>query len=239
MESPTEGAQLDEGHIDVARAMIPPMRTIIPKAVLFAVLPLVAYSILRKHVSTDAVALAAVMVIPVAGILYERIKTGRFDPIGIIALVGITIGLGGALAFHGNELLLKLRDSTLTGAFGVVCLFSLSRERPAMYFLARMFAAAGDEERLRLFDDIWEQPVARDGFRRVTLAWGVGLLLECGARATLALTVSTQTFLAISPVVAWIGIGTLLAYTIRTLKKGELDLTGALGITPAEAPEPA
>jgi hypothetical protein len=234
MESPSE----ESAHIDVARAMIPPMREIIPKAIIFAALPLLAYSILRNHVSSDGLALAIVMVIPVSAITYERIRNGRFDPIGIIALVGIGIGLGGALAFHGNDLLLKLRDSTLTGAFGIVCLVSLTRDRPAMYFLARMFAGSGDEERLRMFDEIWVQPGVRDRFRQVTAAWGVGLLVEAGARVGLALSLSTQTFLAISPVVAWAAIGTLIAYTIRVLKKGEVDLAGTLGMPSAEAPEP-
>jgi intracellular septation protein A len=230
----------ESAHLDVARAMIPPMREIIPKALIFAVLPLVAYSILRKHVDSDAVALATVMVIPITAILYERLRNGRFDPIGVIALVGIGIGLGGALAFHGNDLLLKLRDSTLTSIFGLVCLVSLVGDRrPAMYFLARMFATAGDEDRLKVFDEIWEQPGVREGFRQVTAAWGIGLLLEAAARIALALSLSTQTFLAVSPIVAWIAIGTLIAYTIRRLKKGEVDITGALGIAPADAPEPA
>jgi hypothetical protein len=233
MEAPIE----ESAHLDVARAMIPPMREIIPKAVIFAVLPLVAYSILRHHVSSDAAALAIVMVIPVSAVLYERARNGRFDPIGIIALVGITIGLGGALAFHGNDLLLKLRDSTLTGAFGIVCLVSLTRNRPAMYFLARMFAGAGDPERLRVFDEIWEQPGVRDRFRQVTAAWGIGLLIEAAARIGLALSLSTQTFLAISPIVAWMAIGTLIAYTLRVLKKGEVDIGELMGA--AEAVEPA
>ena len=236
MDAPIE----ESAHLDVARAMIPPMREIIPKALLFAVLPLIAYSILRHHVSSDAVALAIVMVIPVSAILFERVKTGRFDPIGVIALVGIGIGLGGALAFHGNDLLLKLRDSTLTSIFGVVCLVSLfGGRRPAMYFLARMFATAGDEERLKVFDEIWQQPAAREGFRAVTAVWGVVLILEAAVRIGLALSLSTQTFLAISPVVAWIAIGSLIAYTLRRLKKGEVDVSAAMGIAPAEAVEPA
>jgi hypothetical protein len=34
------------------------------------------------------------------------------------ALVGIAIGLIGAVAFHGDATLLKVRDSLVTGVFG-------------------------------------------------------------------------------------------------------------------------
>ena len=161
------------------------------------------------------------MVFPVADILIERIRHGHMDPIGLIALVGIGVGLGGALAFHGNDLLLKLRDSDpdrdLRGGLPRV---PHGAARPAMYFLARMFAASGDAERLR--------PLRRDlgpagGARGLPAGHGrVGHRApgRGGRPVSLALTLDTQTFLAMSPVVAWIGIGSLIAYTIRRPAQG-------------------
>ena len=62
------------------------------------------------------------MVFPVAEIAFERLRHGRFEPIGMIALVGIAVGLVGAVAMHGSATLLKVRESLLTGLFGAVCL---------------------------------------------------------------------------------------------------------------------
>jgi hypothetical protein len=49
------------------------------------------------------------------------------------ALVGIAIGLIGAVAFHGDATLLKVRDSLVTGVFGAACLVSLGTRRPAIF----------------------------------------------------------------------------------------------------------
>ena len=82
------------------------------------------------------------------------------------------------------------------------------------------------------------------GLGGITIVVGFGTTL-LAARATtaavrigLALSLSTQTFLANSPVVAWIANGSLIAYTLRRLKKGEVDVGAAMGIA-ADAPEPA
>src|SRR5258708_18704303 len=124
----------DDNGSDLTRSMVPSVRHLAPQALIAGVLPIIAYSLLRPHVSSDTVALAAVMVFPLAELAYERSRRGRFEPVGIIALIGIAIGLFGAIALHGSDLLLKVRDSALTGVFGVVCLVTLGLRRPPMSF---------------------------------------------------------------------------------------------------------
>src|SRR5438045_4957245 len=101
-----------EEHAD---AMVPSFRRLTPQIVLAGVLPVVGYNLLRPHVGSDATALAAVMVFPVADIALERRRHGQLEPIGIISLIGIVVGLVGAVALHGNATLLKVRESLLTG----------------------------------------------------------------------------------------------------------------------------
>src|SRR5713226_4326468 len=103
----------------VARRMVPDLRRLGPNIVLAGVLPLVGYSLLRPHVDSDATALAAVMVFPLADIAFERHRHGGFEPIGVISLIGITLGLVGAVVFHGDTVLLKLRESVVTGLLGI------------------------------------------------------------------------------------------------------------------------
>ena len=105
--------------------MVPSLRRLAPNLIVAGVFPVIGYAILRPHVSSDAVALAIVLVFPVAEIVVERLRHGRLEPVGIIALVGISLGLIGALAFNGDATLLKVRESIITGIFGVVCLASL------------------------------------------------------------------------------------------------------------------
>src|SRR5207244_8991001 len=126
---------MDEAPPSAPLAMVPSLGRLAPQLVVAGVLPVVGYSLLRPHVGSDAVALAAVMVFPVAEIAFERLRHGRFEPIGMIALIGIVLGLVGAVALHGSATLLKVRESLLTGLFGAVCLGSLAAKRPVMFYL--------------------------------------------------------------------------------------------------------
>ena len=201
--------------------MVPSIRVLGPRLLVAGVLPLVGYGLLRPHVGSDATALAAVMIFPLADIARERRRHGRFEPIGMIALIGIIVGIIGALAFNGDATLLKLRESALTGLFGLVCLGSLFARRPLMFVLGRSFATGGEPEKVAEFDLLWEVPGARRRFRRVTAVWGVCLLAETALRTILALTISTGRFLAVAPALGWLVIGGLLWYSTAATKAGE------------------
>jgi hypothetical protein len=213
---------------EMTRQMVPSLRLLAPQLVVAGVLPVVAYAFLRPHVASDATALAAVMVFPIAEIAFERLRHGRFEPIGIIALMGIAVGLVGALAFHGDATLLKVRDSLFTGVFGLVCLGSLGARRPAMYYLGRSFATGDDPAKVREFDTIWELPGVPRRFQSVTAVWGVALVTEAVARTALALTLPTQTFLVVSPVLNWGMIAALLWFTTSYTRRSERRVVAAI-----------
>lgn len=206
---------------DVAASMVPGLRTLAPQLLVAGVLPLMGYALLRPHVSSDATALAAVMVFPIAEIAVARRRGGRFDPIGVIALFGIGIGLAGALALHGNATLLKVRESMLTGVFGLACLGSLLAARPAMFYLGRSFATGGDAARRADFDELWHLPGVANRFRFVTAVWGVSLVAEAVVRTALAIAVSTETFLLVSPVLNWGVLGGLLGFSAAFRRRSQ------------------
>jgi len=212
--------------------MLPNLRKLAPQVLVAGVLPVVGYALLRPHMSSDALALATVMVFPIGEIIFERVQQGRLEPIGIIALIGITVGLVGALVFHGDATLLKVRESLVTGLFGVICLLSLAASRPAMFYLGRAFATGGDAAKMAEFDQIWDLPGVPGRFRLVTLTWGAGLLGEAVVRTALALSVPTQRFLVMSQILNWMVIGGLLWFTTVYSRAGERQVTEALaGIT--------
>jgi hypothetical protein len=209
--------------------MTPSLRELGPKALIAGVLPFVGYTLLRPHVHSDATALAAVMVFPVADIAVERVRRGRFEPIGLIALIGIGLGLIGAVVFHGSDLLLKLRESVITGAFGLICLASLAAHRPAMFYMARVFATGGDPKLVEEFNAIWDdRPAARRRFKLATVVWGLGLVGEAILRTVFAYTLPTGTFLAVAPVLGWAVIGGLIVFSVRQRRAGEAEAAAAL-----------
>jgi hypothetical protein len=205
----------------MARGMVPSVRRLAPQILIAGVLPVIGYSLLRPHVGSDATALAAVMVFPIADIAIERRRHGQIEPIGIISLIGIVVGLIGAIALHGNATLLKVRESMLTGLFGLVCLGSLLAARPAMFYMGRAFATGGDPDKVAEFNTMWDQPGAPRRFRFVTAVWGLGLLGEAVLRTVLALTISTQRFLEIAPIIGWVTIGALLWFSTWSIRAGE------------------
>lgn len=208
--------------------MVPSLRMLAPNLLVAGVLPVIAYGVLRPHVASDATALALVLVFPVAEIVFERVRRGRFDPIGIIALVGIALGLVGAVAFSGNATMLKVRESMLTGVFGVVCLVSLATRRPAMFYMGRLFATGGDPTRMAEFNEIWIFPTAARRFRMVTAVWGVALVAEAVVRTILAVTIPTQSFLVISQIVNWAVLGGLLWFSFAANRSGEREVLALL-----------
>jgi hypothetical protein len=201
--------------------MVPSLRRLAPNLIVAGVLPVIGYAILRPHVSSDAVALAAVLVFPVADTVTERLRHGRFEPVGIIALIGITLGLIGAVAFHGDATLLKVRESMITGVFGVICLVSLLVPRPTMFYMGRAFSTGGDAQRAAEFNKLWDLPTVPRRFRVVTAVWGVGLVAEAVLRTVLALSIPTEDFLVISQIVNWSVLGGLLWFSVASTRAGE------------------
>ncbi|MDQ1395172.1 MAG: hypothetical protein QOG64_431 [Acidimicrobiaceae bacterium] len=221
-----------------AQSMVPNLRRMAPQLVVAGVLPVIGYALLRPHVGSDSVGLMAVSVFPLGEIAFERIRHGRFEPIGIIALIGITAGIIGAVALHGDATLLKVRESILTGLFGAICLGSLAAPRPVMFYMGRAFATAGDTAKVAEFNTIWGMPGVPRRFRTITAVWGVTLLAEAVVRTVLALSVSTQHFLEISPVLNWTILGALLWYTTVFARSGEAGVRGDLPVSDAELEAP-
>jgi hypothetical protein len=205
---------------DVARTMVPRLGSIVPQILIAGVLPIVGYALLRPHVPSDAVALAAVAVFPIALVLAERLWRGRYDPIGVISLIGIGVGLVGALALNGDPLLLKIKESLVTGLFGVACLVSLSMRRPLMFYLSRSFATGGDPEKTREFDKRWDMPTVPRRFRFSTAVWGTALVGEAIVRTVLAISIPTQRFLILAQVINWSVLAGLFWFTILYSRAG-------------------
>lgn len=223
-----EGAEQPPTEVsfeDHALATLSPRRLIL-QMLTGGVAPLVTYE-LGKHAGlSDPTALATSAVPPALAIGAEWLWRRQINVIGTIVLTGILLGLASVAVFHGNELLLKMRESVVTGMFGLICLVTLVLPmRPAMFHVGRALASAADREKGREFATLWDVTEARRVFIVLTLVWGLGLLVEAGARAVLALELSTGRFLATAPVAGWIVIGSLLAWTFsysrRSRQRGE------------------
>lgn len=199
--------------------MVPGLRKIAPQTLTAGILPVAVYAMIRPHLSSDAEGLVIIMAFPLAEIAFGSARTRRIEPVGIISLAGIVLGIATALALDGNPLLLEIRTSPITVTFGAGCLLSLTvTRRPAMWHLARAFATEGDKHLQDAFDPLWDRPGLPGRFKLVTAIWGLVLLAEAATQLRLALTLPTGTFLAISLVVNLLALAGLITGTRAFLR---------------------
>jgi hypothetical protein len=193
----------------------PSLRAMAPSLVGGAVVPLGVYYLVRSHVGGDATALAIAGIPAAAWVALQWVRRRRIDPIGAIVLFGFVAGLAISYALGGNAFVLKVRDSAFTALFGVASLASLwLGSRPLMFSLGRALSAGADPVRREAYDALWEVTPARVVFRITTAVWGVGLIAEAACRVLLAAVLPTGRFLAVSPVVGFAFVGSMLAFTI-------------------------
>jgi intracellular septation protein A len=191
------------------------LRTLLPSVFFGAAVPLAVYNLVRHHVNSDAQALIIAGLFPAAWIVFGFIRTRQIDFIGGVVLFGFVIGVGTSTLMGGNAYVLKARDSAFTAVFGLVCIASvLARRKPAIFFVGRSLAAGNDPEKKAAYNELLELPTGRQTFRVLTLVWGFGLLIEAGIRLALAAILNTGVFLAVSPVISAVCIGSMFAYTI-------------------------
>lgn len=194
---------------------VPSLRDVAPGVVGGALIPLAVYYSVRHHVHGDATALM-IAGAPAAGwVAAEWVRKRRLDPIGCITLFGFLAGVTASLLLGGSAFVLKVRDSAFTCLFGLVCLASLTRSRPMMFFVGRALSAGDNPEKVQAYEELWTMPTAPRTFGIITAVWGVGLLTEGSARVALAALLPTGTFLAVSPMLAAVVIGGMFAFTVR------------------------
>src|SRR3954453_15363854 len=80
---------------------------------------------------------------PVIDLAITMLVSRRVDEFSLIVLVFLVIGVITSLLFDDPRLLL-LKESAVSGLFGLVLLGSLLAPRPLMFYFGRKFATGGD-----------------------------------------------------------------------------------------------
>lgn len=193
-----------------ARALL---RNLAPSLAISALLPFLLYQYLTAQGVSTVYALAATAIFPVAGVTLGWVRTGQPDIIGVISFVFIVLGLLSSL-ISGSPLFFLIKESFLTGVFGLTFLGSLLLRRPLMFYLSRQFYSGNDPSRAARFEGRWRDPSFRFGQRFLTIIWGCALISEALIRVGLVFVLPIPIFLVISPL---IGLTILLGLIIWTM----------------------
>jgi len=188
------------------------LRGLAPSILVNGVLTLVAYQVLvgRHVLSVRALILTAL--IPAAWTVGSVARTRRVDALGALSLIFIALGIVASL-ISGNGRFILIKNSFITGLFGLVFLGSFLLPRPLMFYFGRQFATGGDSHRIARWEGLWQYASFRHGNRVMTAVWGSGFVLEAAARVALVFVLPVAAFLVVSPLMAYAVLCGLIFWT--------------------------
>ncbi|MET9934554.1 MULTISPECIES: VC0807 family protein [unclassified Streptomyces] len=137
----------------------------------------------------------------------------KADEFAVVSLVFLVITAVVSLVGAHTARALLIKDSGVTGLFGLLCLATLLAPRPLMFYFGRKFATDGTPESAAWWNGLWQFDGFRSTMRTITLVWGVGYLVEALVRIVLAYTLSTSVMVVLSPVLIYATLGALALWT--------------------------
>jgi intracellular septation protein A len=192
--------------------------------------PFLVYQLAAGHMSeTAALMLSAAP--PILWTIGQLIWSRKLDALSLLVITGIALSLVATL-LGGSPRLLLIRESFITGIFGLIFLGSLLFSRPLVFHLAKTTVTKqGMNE--EAFASGWSSPGFRFTFYLMTVVWGVGLLLEATLKIVLAFTMQIGSFLVVSPIISYSIYFGLLGWSIwygnQRRKMGERLAAAAAG----------
>lgn len=175
------------------------------------VLPFLIFDLVRLRFG-DADALIASSAPPLAASIVQLARRRHVDALSLLVLTGIALSL---VAFFGGGgvRFLQLRERLVTGLIGLIFLGSVAIGRPLIFYLARASISRASSERALHFAAIRDTALFRRTMLIMTLAWGIGLVLECAAAVTLTYALTARQFMLAGPIVGYGSTGLLTLWS--------------------------
>jgi intracellular septation protein A len=152
--------------------------------VIDVVLPVALFYLLRAGGVEQLAALLVSGAPPALRVAYTLVRTRHIDTIGALVLVAVVLAVAGSL-IEGDPRTLLIRNALLSFPFAIWMLASLGARRPLTYQTAKALLPS----RARAFERAWtDEPAFRHVWRRLTVLWGGGLLLQAAASVLMAYT---------------------------------------------------
>jgi intracellular septation protein A len=149
---------------------------------------------------------------PILWSIGQLIWNRKLDVLSLLVITGIALSLIATL-LGGSPRLLLVRESFITGLFGLIFLGSLLFPKPLMFHIVKTTVSKqGMSE--EVFASRWSIPGFRFTFYPMTTVWGAGLLVEATLKIILAFTMPTGLFLVVSPIISYGLYFGLLAWSI-------------------------
>jgi hypothetical protein len=191
--------------------------------------PLIVYFVIRPHVASDTETLALAWFIPVVWTLGSSLWQRRLDVFGLLGVVAYGIALAIAIFFGAGALPLKLHHAVVAGAIGLVCLVSVTINKPIFLLFIRRSTEKTDYAAQTAA--ALANPSFVERISNLTLIIGTAALADAVLQTVLALVLSTSAFLIATTAVhiatiVGIVLGVFLLFWIKSRKQDDIAQSG-------------
>lgn len=196
-------------------------------AVIDVGLAILAFEIVKSATGSSVLAYLAASIGPLLGGLIQFLRSRSFSGVSALILVFTVASAAAALIGGTDERLLLVKDSVVTGVFGLVFLISLvpGVPRPLAYYFGQHFATDGTEPSIAWWDGLWRYPQFRASQRQITVIWGAIFVAEAILRVLAAYTMPFDAAFAVSTVLPFIAFALAMTLTFviagRARRAGE------------------
>ncbi|MFF4266051.1 VC0807 family protein [Streptomyces virginiae] len=188
------------------------------------VAPIITYNVLTEdHGWSEFSALLVSSAWPVLDSVISLAWRRKIDEFAVVTLVFLVITAVVSLVGAHSARALLIKDSGVTGLFGLLCLGTLLAPRPLMFYFGRKFATDGTPESTAWWNGLWQYEGFRTTMNRMTLVWGVAYVAEAIVRVALASTLPTKTMVVVSPIMIYAVLGALGVWTAMYGKRSQAE----------------
>ncbi|MCX4962614.1 VC0807 family protein [Streptomyces virginiae] len=188
------------------------------------VAPIITYNVLTKdHGWSEFSALLISSAWPVLESAISLAWRRKLDEFAVVTLVFLVITAVVSLVGAHSARALLIKDSGVTGLFGLLCLGTLLAPRPLMFYFGRKFATDGTPESTAWWNGLWQYEGFRTTLTRMTLVWGLAYVAEACVRVVLAYTLPTKTMVVLSPIMIYAVLGALGVWTAMYGKRSQAE----------------
>ncbi|MGW2585156.1 VC0807 family protein [Streptomyces virginiae] len=188
------------------------------------VAPIITYNVLTEdHGWSEFSALLVSSAWPVLDSVISLAWRRKIDEFAVVTLVFLVITAVVSLVGAHSARALLIKDSGVTGLFGLLCLGTLLAPRPLMFYFGRKFATDGTPESTAWWNSLWQYEGFRTTMNRMTLVWGVAYVAEAIVRVVLASTLPTKTMVVVSPIMIYAVLGALGVWTAMYGKRSQAE----------------
>ncbi|UUU42104.1 VC0807 family protein [Streptomyces sp. NBC_00162] len=188
------------------------------------VAPIITYNTLTEdHAWSEFSALLLSSAWPVLDSAISLAWRRKLDEFAVVTLVFLVITAVVSLVGAHSARALLIKDSAVTGLFGLLCLATLAAARPLMFYFGRKFATDGTPESTAWWNGLWQYEGFRTTMRRMTLVWGVAYVVEALVRIALTYTLDTKTMVTLSPIMIYAVLGALGVWTALYGKRSQAE----------------